>query len=212
MSKPITPMEIKSSYPHCGVRKLKDKRRWYGWLRSILSIQDLMRPDFPRYWRSLTRAQKNRIREYVGEYFEPGDWEKLKEWMNGQRRNARLKERLRDSWGKSDFVLTVNERLSDHTSVVVVAPQEGLNSVILFLRKMEWTPETIADLTGVDKSYIERIATPEAVANCDAAKLEERVRGILEWRTLAFLHLAVDSESLSVKEQISLLNLCHRLR
>lgn len=171
-----------------------------------------MRPGFPEYWRSLTRVQQNRIREYVEEYLGPGEWAKIKQWMNGQQRNARLKEHLRESCASKDFMLSMTEKLSDHSSVVVLAPQEGLTSTILFLAKMGWSPETIADLTGVDKAYVERIARPEAVASCDAATLEDSLKGILGRRALGLLCMATHRKSLSIRELLSILKVCYRMR
>lgn len=84
-----------------------------------------MRPGFVGYWNALTRVQKNRMRDYVEKYVSPGGWPKIKEWMNEERRNSGLKGDLRDSCKEKDFILAMTEKLSDHASVVVLAPQEG---------------------------------------------------------------------------------------
>jgi hypothetical protein len=110
-----------------------------------------------------------------------------------------------------DFMLAVNEQLGSHASVVVVAPQEGLNSVILCLAKGGWPPEEMARLMGVDTGYVKRIATPRAVAAFDAENIESKLQNIVRLGALARLLTQTKSGKLSISQLLSILRLCTRL-
>lgn len=184
-SKSTTSEETTSSFPRCGLSKLDDRRKWYGWLRTVKSVEEgLLKPQMLSYWEgSLSDSQQRKLKAHVlNNLGGPGEWKKFTSYLQAQRRQTKLRVNLSKGRTDKNFILAVNEKLSDVSEQVVMI-EEGVVHQVLILRASGMPADIVASQIGISEESVNRLASPVAMAAFRDSDIEVIAEGSL-WKKL----------------------------
>ena len=189
------------------IEKPQDRKKWYGFLKTIVSVNQLIgKPGLYAWYKWKSLNMKESLKRHIRQNLPSGSIEKFNRAIFLASHDFRWKH----TQGIYDeaFILAELRKLDQNTSVVVRIPEKDFASILNLYALQGYTNEEIAKLLGLSMETVNKVNPPGLSRTELTGDFKKRIKEVLLSRHLRGLLRKTEVDDVSISDHLRVIKYC----